>query len=114
MSLTPFRSSTGLPDNLAAFLCHLMPFVGGLVFLVLERKSRFVLFHALQSVLLFGSLFILHAIAGFIPVLGILLSIVLTVAGIFLWASLVISSLQRKWVKLPLIGDFAEHQIRHW
>ncbi|WP_223067082.1 DUF4870 domain-containing protein [Paenibacillus caui] len=112
--MSPFRSSTGLPENLAAFLCHLFPFVGGIVFLVIEKRSRFVLFHALQSVLLFGGLMVSHTLAGFIPLIGIVLSMLLSIVGVLLWIILIVSSLQKKWLKLPWIGDFAESQLRNW
>ncbi|ANS76838.1 hypothetical protein AWM70_21500 [Paenibacillus yonginensis] len=112
--MTPFRSSTGLPESLAAFLCHLFPFVGGIIFLVIEKRSRFVLFHALQSVLLFGGLIVSHTVAGFIPILGIALAALLSIAGVLFWVALIIASLQSKWLKLPWIGDFAEKQIRNW
>lgn len=114
MPASPFRSSTGLPENLAAFLCHLFPFVGGIVFLAIEKRSRFVLFHALQSILLFGGLMVFHALSGFIPLLGFLLAGLLSVLGVVLWAMLLITSLQHKWMKIPWIGDFAEQQVRNW
>ncbi|AWB46772.1 hypothetical protein DCC85_02830 [Paenibacillus sp. CAA11] len=112
--MSPFRSSTGLPENLAAFLCHLFPFVGGVIFLVLEKRSRFVLFHALQSVLLFGGLMVSHTLAGFIPLLGLLLSLLLSIMGVLLWILLLLASLQGKWLRLPWIGDFAERQLKSW
>ncbi|WP_138495043.1 DUF4870 domain-containing protein [Paenibacillus pinistramenti] len=112
--MSPFRSSTGLPEHLAAFLCHLIPFAGGIAFLFIEKRSRFVLFHALQSVLLFGGLIVGHTAAGFIPVLGLLLAPLLSLLGVVLWIALIAASLQRKWLKLPWIGDFAERQIRSW
>lgn len=112
--MSPFRSSSGLPENLAAFLCHLFPFAGGIVFLAIEKRSRFVLFHALQSVLLFGGIMVFHTLSGFIPLLGVMLAMLLSVVGVLLWVVLLISSLQGKWVKLPWIGEFAEKQIRNW
>jgi uncharacterized membrane protein len=112
--LSPFRSSTGLPEQVAAFLCHLLPFIGGIVFLIIEKRSRFVLFHALQSVLLFGSLMVGHTVFGFLPLLGLVLTPLLTITGVLLWGALLIASLQRKWLKLPWLGNFAEQQIRGW
>lgn len=42
--MSPFKSSTGLYENVAAFFCYLFAFVGGVVFLAVEKRSRFVLF----------------------------------------------------------------------
>ena len=51
------RSSTGLDENVAGFLCYLFGFVTGIVFLVVEKESRFVKFHAMQSTITFLGLF---------------------------------------------------------
>jgi uncharacterized membrane protein len=100
--LSPFRSSTGLPEQVAAFLCHLLPFIGGIVFLIIEKRSRF------------GSLMVGHTVFGFLPLLGLVLTPLLTITGVLLWGALLIASLQRKWLKLPWLGNFAEQQIRGW
>lgn len=44
--------ATGLPTNVAAALAVMIPLVGGLVFLFLERKDRFVRFYCVQSIVL--------------------------------------------------------------
>src|SRR5690606_39472754 len=43
------RSSTGLEVNIAGLLCYLIPFLSGLLLLLLEKNSRFVKFHAMQD-----------------------------------------------------------------
>ena len=48
----PVSEVTGLPRNVAAGLASIFILVGGIVFLVLERKDRFVRFYAVQSILL--------------------------------------------------------------
>ncbi|MCK8490039.1 hypothetical protein M0651_23020 [Paenibacillus sp. MBLB2552] len=110
--MSPFKSSTGLYENVAGFLCYLFAFVGGVVFLALERRSRFVLFHALQSVMLFGGLMLAHALSGFLPVIGIVVNLLLTLLGVTLWVVLMLATLQGKWLKLPWIGELAEKQLQ--
>ena len=44
------KSSTGLDENVAGVLCYLFWWVSGLIFAVLETRSNFVRFHALQSI----------------------------------------------------------------
>ena len=44
--------NTGLPANIAAALSCIFTLVGGVVFLVLERKDRFVRFYSMQSIIL--------------------------------------------------------------
>ena len=43
-------STTGLEPNVAGLLCYLGGWITGIIFLVIEQKSRFVRFHALQSI----------------------------------------------------------------
>ncbi|GIO87579.1 membrane protein [Paenibacillus faecis] len=109
--MSPFKSSTGLYENVAGFLCYLFAFVGGIVFLAVERRSRFVLFHALQSVILFGGLMVFHALAGFLPIIGAVVGLLLSIVGLVLWLVLMLATLQGKWLKLPWIGEIAEKQL---
>lgn len=109
--MSPFRSSTGLYENVAAFLCYLFAFVGGVIFLLIERRSRFVLFHALQSVILFAGLMVFHAAAGFLPIIGVIVGMLLSMLSLVLWIVLMLAALQGKWLKLPWIGEFAERQL---
>ena len=48
------KSSTGLDENIAGLLCYVLGWISGLVFLLLERDSNFVKFHAVQSIIVFG------------------------------------------------------------
>ena len=50
------RTLKNLTPNVAALLCYVGGWISGIVLLVLEQKNRFVRFHALQSIILFGSL----------------------------------------------------------
>ncbi|RCX16150.1 putative membrane protein [Fontibacillus phaseoli] len=109
--MSPFKSSTGLYENVAGFLCYLFAFVGGVVFLAIERRSRFVLFHALQSVILFAGLMVAHALAGFLPIIGVAVNLLLSMLGLVLWVIMMLAALQGKWLKLPWIGELAEKQL---
>src|SRR6185436_13061927 len=46
------KSSTGLDENIAALLAYLFGWVSGLVFFLIEKDSKLVRFHAMQSILL--------------------------------------------------------------
>ena len=56
------KTSTGINPTVAGLLCYLLGFVTGIIFLVLEKENRFVRFHAMQSIFVFGFLFILQMI----------------------------------------------------
>lgn len=94
------RSSTGLEENVAAFFCYLVGFVTGIVFLVVEKKSSFVKFHARQSTITFLIILAL----SWIPVIGFLFWIL----GVFLWLLLMIKALQGQKYLLPIVGKMAE------
>ena len=44
------KSSTGLDENVAALLAYILHLVTGLVFFLIEKDSRLVRFHAMQSI----------------------------------------------------------------
>ena len=57
------KSSTGLDENVAAFLSYVLWFITGFVFYWEEKKSDFVRFHALQSIITFIPVWIIGAVA---------------------------------------------------
>ena len=97
------QSSTGLEENVAGFFCYLLGFVTGIVFLVVEKKSSFVKFHAKQSTITFLGLFVIILVIGWIPVLGTLVWIF----TLILWLILMIEALQGKRYSLPIVGKMA-------
>ena len=121
------KSSTGLDENIAALLSYIFGWLSGLIFFLIEKDSRLVRFHAMQSLLLSGGGFvILIALWIFIVIssliigqvsgiLSFLVSMVLgllaTVVGIALVVGAIISLIkayQGQYFKLPVIGNMAE------
>jgi uncharacterized membrane protein len=100
------RSSTGLEENVAGFLCYLLWFVTGIVFLVVERESRFVKFHAKQSTITFLVLFVILLLIGWIPIIGAMVWIL----SLVLWLLLMIKALQGKRYSLPIVGKVVEEK----
>ena len=100
------HSSTGLDENVAGFLCYLLGFITGIVFLVVEKKSGFVKFHAKQSTITFLGLFVVNILFGWIPLLGLLL----WPLGLFLWLFLMVQALRGKRYSLPLVGRWLEER----
>lgn len=108
----PERSSTGLDVRLAAMLTYLLGFVSGIGFLLVERNSRFVRFHAAQSTLAFGGLFVLNILLSMIPFVGWFISFLLVPVTVVLWLLLMFKAYQGETFKLPQLGDIAEQQVR--
>jgi uncharacterized membrane protein len=118
------ESSTGLSANVAGLLCYVAGWITGVVFIVLEKKSIFVKFHAWQSIMVFGVLTVAHlilstilgaiAVATFSPGLAIFAGVIGTIIWILiaiLWLILVIQAATGKMWKVPWAGDWAEKQI---
>jgi uncharacterized membrane protein len=114
------RSSTGLSANLAGLLCYVGGWISGIVFVVLEKNSKFVKFHAWQSIMTFGVLTVIQIILSIIAAIAwatfapgaaiaahIVGVIVWVITGI-LWIVLMILAYQGKMWKVPGAGDWAE------
>jgi len=118
------ESSTGLSANVAGLLCYVAGWITGIVFIVLEKKSIFVKFHAWQSIMVFGVLTLAHlllstmlraiAITTFSPGLLIFAGVMSWIIGMLmlvLWIILLIQAGTGKMWKVPWAGDWAEKQI---
>ena len=102
------KSATGIKPNIAALLCYAVGWVTGLVFYLLEKENKFVRFHALQSMCIFGALSALSIAAAFLPVIGVLLIPIVSILELVLWIILMVKAYQGEMFKLPIAGDFAE------
>jgi len=106
------KSSTGLEENIAGLLCYVGVFITGLVFFFTEKSSRFVKFHALQSILLFVSLAVVNIVLGWIPLIGWIVRDLVSLASFILWILLMVKAYQGDWFKLPIIGDIADRNAQ--
>jgi len=124
---TATKSSTGLDENIAALLSYLLGWVGGLIFFLIEKDSRLVRFHAMQSILLSAVAavvgFVLWILSLILAIIGsaladalgalvwILAMLVFCVFGLALLVGAIlcmVKAFQGQYFKLPVIGNFAE------
>jgi uncharacterized membrane protein len=103
-------SSSSLQPNIASLLAYLFGWIGGLVFLVIEKNNQEVRFNALQSLLVSGAytLFMIF-LSIFLSIirLGFLSNLVsLAYFGYVIY--MMVMSYQGRHIKLPIAGDFAE------
>ena len=103
------RSSTGLEENVAGFFCYVLGFITGIVFLVVEKRSSFVRFHAMQSTITFLGLFVISAILGVIPILHLLVYPI-WILSLILWLILMVKALRGERYLLPIVGKMAEER----
>jgi uncharacterized membrane protein len=106
------KTSSGLQENLAGLLCYVLGWITGIVFLIIEKENKFVRFHAVQSIVVFGAYTILSIILGFIPFVGWIINSLLGIAAFILWIVLMYRAYQGKMFKLPIAGNIAENQIK--
>jgi uncharacterized membrane protein len=121
----PTPATTGLAPNVAAGLACLFTIVGGIVFLVLERKDKFVRFWAMQAVFLGGLILavsvvvrIAHFIFDLIPWVGRLLLLVLelgnvifTLAWFIVYVICVVKAFSKQEWEIPWLGQLARQQL---
>lgn len=90
---------------------YLLGFVTGIIFLLLEKESKFVRFHAMQSTILFGGLFIVNMALGFIPILGWLLGLFLSLGAFIMWIICMWKAFQGEMYRIPKIAEIADKQL---
>ena len=105
------KTSTGINPTVAGLLSYLPGFVTGIIFLVMEKENRFVRFHAMQSILTFGFLFVINIVLHFIPFIGWALVPILGIVSLIVWILLMVKAYKGEYYKLPVVGDMAEQKI---
>lgn len=98
-------------ENLMAAAAYLLGFITGIIFLLVEKDSKYVRFHAMQSTLLFGGIFIANIALGFIPILGWFVGLILTFVAFIMWILLMWKAFQGEMYKVPYVGELAEKQL---
>lgn len=124
------ESSTGLDSNIAGALSYLFGFITGLIFFLIEQDDEFVRFHAAQSMVVFGGIFVISIIlsivgtvvstvmmtgttGGFLAggiislVLG-LVWLVLWLGSLGLWLYLMIRAYQGSTPRIPVAAGIAD------
>jgi uncharacterized membrane protein len=126
---TSGKSALGLDANITALLGYIV-WVVALISLIIEKESRFVRFHAIQSLLYHAAILVVwialaiimvflgigSAVAGQAGgaiggIFGSLLGLVGMVIFVAYIAGLIYAAVQAyggKWFKLPIVGNMAE------
>ncbi|MFL5696975.1 MAG: DUF4870 domain-containing protein [Ktedonobacteraceae bacterium] len=114
-------TSTGLNGRTEALLSYVLGWFSGLIFFVIERKNRFVRFHAAQSFIFFGIVSVVYIVIrllSIIPVLGFLLSpvlgcatLILLIPAALIWVLLMIQAYRGVTIRLPIVSGYAESLV---
>jgi uncharacterized membrane protein len=105
-------TASGLDANVAAALAYGVGWVTGVVFLLFEPENKFVRFHAMQSVIVFGALSLSWMVALSVPFLGWIVAIfIIPPVSAVLWLLLMYKAYQGERYKVPGAGEMAEHRV---
>jgi uncharacterized membrane protein len=104
-------TSTGLSPNVAGLLCYVGGWITGIIFFVLEQRSKFVRFHAAQSIVVFGIITVAGTVLGLIPVVGVGFAWTIGIIGFIVWIIMIVKASGGEWYRLPWAGDVAEKMV---
>ncbi len=116
--------SADLQRNVAGFLCYILLFISGILFLLIEpySKDKFVRFHAFQSIFFFIAWVVIGVLANVIGLiitailpapldfLSVIFQSLVTLGLLFLWIFLMYKAYNDEIYRLPVIGAFAAKQ----
>ena len=119
---TPSPSAeTGLPPNVAAGIACVLPLVGGIVFLMLEKRDAFVRFHAMQSILYSAAGIVFRIgwsilvsalvnISGWVGLVLVPVGLVISLGLFAFWIYLMYQAYSNREFRIPVIGAIAAKQ----
>jgi uncharacterized membrane protein len=105
-----------MQENVAGLLCYLLGWLTGIIFLLIDKRP-FVRFHAAQSIVVFGSLFVLRIVLIFAFMGGsmfglwafhALFSMLLTLVTLAAWVILMVMAYQGKMFEVPVAAGIAK------
>jgi len=127
------ESGTGLEENVAAALAYVLGFVSGLVMYLLEPDNRTVRFHAVQSIVISGAIFVLlvvlNVIGSVIAAAGSvggtgsaiafglvggffgLVSLLVWLASLGVWIYLIVRTYQERNPRIPVAAEIADRYV---
>lgn len=102
---------TGLDKNTAAALSYVIFFVSGLIIYFVD-KDPYVRFHAMQSVVVFGSLIFLNLVFGAIGYMFGAVASLLTILIFILWLTMIYKAWQGDEWEVPFLGKYARKLVK--
>ncbi|HUB51696.1 MAG TPA: zinc-ribbon domain-containing protein [Terracidiphilus sp.] len=108
--------TSGLQENVAGLLCYLLGWLTGIIFLLIDKRP-FVRFHAAQSIVVFGILFVIRLILsfGFLSTglygFGIwsMISLLVSLVTLVAWIVLMVMAYQGKMFEVPIAAPIAKN-----
>jgi uncharacterized membrane protein len=118
---TSQSATSGMAENVAGLLCYVLGWVTGIIFFLIDKRP-YVRFHAAQSMVVFGGLFVLRIVAGIffgfgagfmmggLAGLGLASALygLITLVGFILWILLMIKAYQGEKFQVPVAAGIAQ------
>lgn len=104
------NTSLGLDEKLESALAYLFGWITGLIFILAEKKSKTVRFHALQSIAASIAVMVVYFALAIVPVLGWILIPVWGLVVFIGWIFCMIKAYQGKEFLIPIVGPFVKKQ----
>jgi uncharacterized membrane protein len=109
--------ASGLQENVAGLLCYVLGWLTGIIFLLTDKRP-FVRFHAAQSIVVFGALFVIRVVLSFAFIGGYhygfwavegLISMLLSLITLGAWIILMVMAYQGKQFEVPIAAGIARN-----
>src|SRR5277367_1338682 len=108
-------TGSGLQENVAGLLCYVLGWLTGLIFLLIDKRP-FVRFHAAQSIVVFGILFVIRLVLTFgflgsgVYTFGLwgIISLLISLVTLAAWIILMIQAYQGKMFEVPVAANLAK------
>lgn len=111
-------SKSVVNEKVKGALAYLVGPVSGIILLIVEKKNKFVRFHAMQSTMVFGGVILLLLVLPVVPMIGwvigimeIIVSPIIGLSLFIIWVLLMWKAFNGKKFKLPYFGKLAEEQL---
>ena len=119
------ETETGLDENVAAALAYVLGWLSGIVLYLLESENEYVRFHAAQSIVVFGAIFIAGMVLNVTQAFALfgnvtrallgpifaLLTLGLWLGALVLWLYLIIRTYQGENPRIPVAADIADDLV---
>lgn len=102
--------AAGLKKTTSGALAYVLGPVTGVIFLIID-KDPFVRFHAMQSIVVFVTLFVLQWVLG-ITIILFPLSALIGIISFVLWLILIYKAWQGEEYEVPVLGKIAKNLLK--
>lgn len=104
------NSIANLEPNVSAAFAYILPPISGIIFFLMEKKNKFVRFHAMQSILFGAVSYAVLTLLGTLRIIyiGYFLQPLATMASFAIWLILIWKAYQNEEYHLPYLGKIAK------